>query len=252
MKKTMIVCLIAAVVVAPRGYAQEPTIDWSKVDCKSAPRTHDEANLCEQRRMAKAAETTVALNWAQVVVSVLGFGGLLWSLYYVRKSTVAAGTAADAAQKSVEEAGVTAKRQLRAYMTIAEPRLEGLKSAGGKLVARIALTNSGQTPAYEVKGNTRLDLVPHNFEGWQIDKEPESTSTIGSGRKIMITETKSLTADEYDQVKQGKMRLCFFGRYEYKDAFKGEQHTSFRLMVHPDDIENEIPWTSCRDGNDAS
>lgn len=65
-------------------------IEWSTPPLCSAPRSHDEADLCEQRRMAKAAETTVLINWFQLVASILGVAFVLWSLREARKSTDAA------------------------------------------------------------------------------------------------------------------------------------------------------------------
>lgn len=83
-----------------REQSVEP--DWDKLKCGEA-KSHDEADLCEQRRMAKSAEDSVFWNRVQVAVAIVGFGLVLWSLYYSRVATRAAVSAAVTAEKAMFE-----------------------------------------------------------------------------------------------------------------------------------------------------
>lgn len=77
---------------------KEPQPDWNKLNCGEA-KSHEEADLCEQRRMAKAAENAVTINWLQVVLGIFGFFALLISLALNRRATNAATVAAETAEK---------------------------------------------------------------------------------------------------------------------------------------------------------
>lgn len=70
--------------------------DWNSPKC-GQPKSHDEADLCEQRRMAKAAEDSVLLSKIQIILGVTGAALLFWTLYYSRRATVATAHAAEAA-----------------------------------------------------------------------------------------------------------------------------------------------------------
>jgi len=76
--------------------------DWNKLKCSEA-KSHDEADLCEQRRMSNAAEESVTLNKWQIAVAIIGFALVVWNLYYTRKATNAAVAAAVTAEKAMFE-----------------------------------------------------------------------------------------------------------------------------------------------------
>lgn len=76
---------------------------WNELKCSEA-KSHEEADLCEQRRMAKAAEPAVYLNIFQIVVAIIGFTFVIWNLGYVRKGTNAAVNSANAAIRAAEAA----------------------------------------------------------------------------------------------------------------------------------------------------
>ena len=59
--------------------------------------------------MAKAAERTVDLNIIQIAVAILGFGLVVWNLWYVRKGT--AETGEDAGQTDVDPTATPADPQ---------------------------------------------------------------------------------------------------------------------------------------------
>jgi hypothetical protein len=62
----------------------EPIIsDRYKPDCND-PKDREDADLCEQRRMAQAAENSLFLSTIQIFLGIAGSGLLLWTLFYNR------------------------------------------------------------------------------------------------------------------------------------------------------------------------
>ena len=85
-----------AVVPAPTAIALS---EWAWPNCEQ-PRKLEEADWCEQRQMAQAAETTVLLSKLQIVLGILGAIALVVTLYYNRQATNAATVSANAARAS--------------------------------------------------------------------------------------------------------------------------------------------------------
>jgi hypothetical protein len=117
--------------------------DWKKVEC-TEPKGHDEADLCEQRRMSQAAEKTVTLNAVQIALGVAGAVLVLFSLHYTRVATRAAITAAKAAEDSVLISRKVGEAQVRAYLSC-----EGATyTVSDKwLACEARFRNHGQSPA---------------------------------------------------------------------------------------------------------
>jgi hypothetical protein len=97
--------------------------DWGKPQCEQ-PRNHDEADLCEQRRMSKAAEDAVNLNEIQTGIGAVGALLLLATLALTIWGTRAAVKAANAAVKSSEIAERTALHIERPYVFLGDMRAE--------------------------------------------------------------------------------------------------------------------------------
>ncbi len=118
--------------------------DWNKLKCSEA-KSHDEADLCEQRRMSEAAERAVYLNAAQVVIGFVGFIALIWNLYYVRQSTRAAIDAATAAGIQAQTAEDALTKLQRPYIFLTDVRR--LAGTPRLPVVHCVVTNHGQAPA---------------------------------------------------------------------------------------------------------
>jgi hypothetical protein len=90
--------------------------DWNKVEC-AKPKNHDEADLCEQRRMSQAAENGVWLSKIQIGLGIIGAVLVLWSLFYTRVAAIAA---KDAAVSSLQSA-LNASKQVDAAIKAESP-----------------------------------------------------------------------------------------------------------------------------------
>lgn len=140
---------------------------------------------------------------------------------------------AEATIKLVETTQDSARREQRAYVTIAAITLNNI-SLGSKPKAFISIVNAGKTPAYE--------FSPIFYFGWRgsdFDEEsliipesqpPESVSCLGPGQTansfpILPIEWNDECAKRFDE---GEMVLYFFGRITYRDAFGDHRETTFR------------------------
>jgi hypothetical protein len=198
-----------------------------KPDCS----VKDNADLCAQRRIAKAAEEQTGIN-------ALGLGLLFFTLcatiaaaLSVRQAAIATRHAATAAHGSANTANATletmrdtAKRQLRAYVMV-----DGM--VVGETFVKVVLKNAGLTPASNVAGR----LTSHWKEGQHQDlpegfafpdyddavAAPLGFSALGSGQKQMMT--FDINADKFKLAREGKLTLFALVRIDYSDVF-GQGH----------------------------
>jgi hypothetical protein len=137
------------------------------------------SDLCAQWKAADAAKN--AADWAMrsFWIGILGFLGLLASLYYTRKAVKVADDAtkdadraleianrnADAAVRLAEISERTAKIQLRAYVSVDKAEIaENDWSPDGHYVIVLQVSNNGPTPAKIYN----ITVTGH----WNTDKEP--------------------------------------------------------------------------------
>jgi hypothetical protein len=128
----------------------------------------------------------------------------------------------------------TAKRQLRAYVSLLEINPDTIERNDGQfLELQIVWTNAGQTPALAVIANCNwqdfdgelpLDFnYPPNPKPDQVDPVP-----IGPGR-ILISRIPHIPEPIFRAVRQNKRRLFIWGWADYRDIFstKRTKRTEF-------------------------
>jgi hypothetical protein len=108
-----------------------------------------DSELCAQWKAADAAKD--AADWTQrgFWIGIVGFLGLLTTLYYTRQAVKVASEATNDARKALEIAERTADRQLSPYVYV--ERIEALDFSAESLVVNIKIKNFGQTPAQNFK-----------------------------------------------------------------------------------------------------
>jgi hypothetical protein len=143
--------------------------------------------------------------------------------------------AARAMESSVEVSRDTAKRQLRAYLTVSigagvyQVKTEGLRFEGKPTV-----TNSGQTPAYKVRLQTKAAILPlplpRETSLSEIGDE-EGETTLGVQQvAIMSCRVDNFSHDEeVESIKAGSKgrSLYVWGIIFYEDVFGDEHYTRF-------------------------
>jgi len=186
---------------------------------------------------------------------LVGFTGLLWLV----TTFLAAYTAKlwTATSRLVEGADATARRQLRAYVFVAEVKIEA--PDGPEPRADITIRNTGGTPAYKVTVSAAASAA--NFPpGKTIFEEtptgPESSRFVfgpdGMGRRSIPLKTL-LGPGAMASLRGETGALYVYGQIRYVDAFDEPQTTDFRFMIGGDD-----GWPSsdlmvvCPEGNEAT
>lgn len=213
----------------------------------------EQKDLYAQVRMAEAAEALVDLSLAQLVFSVFGVGLIGWTLLYTADATKAAIRAARAAERSTRAAQANARRELRAYL-VAELQYLSRVEIGKPIRASVRIVNSGQTPAYCVRGSAYVRYFdygePVPVPPPRMDIDPRNSRVVGPGRDMFMycEADEELTAEMLGQVHSGKAGLFLAGLVEYRDAFGDNQYVTFIHTYRGSELEPRYNET----GNDAS
>jgi hypothetical protein len=151
----------------------------------------------------------------------------------------------------------TARRQLRAYVLISSAQIHDFGIEHPPRV-EVIIKNSGQTPAFDLLswGGMIIEKFPLNIELALPPPDIKQSQTAqgpGDSSSHSITAGRPLTKIETDVVIAGGMAIYVFGEIKYKDIFKTERSTRFRMMygggggAAPDGA-----LTFCEEGNDAN
>jgi hypothetical protein len=209
--------------------------DWNNLNCAHA-KSHDEADLCEQRRMANAAEQTVRLNWIQIGVAVVGFGLVMWNLFYVRKGTIASITAAnaatvaaEAAKTSVEVASATAKTELRAYLGVKHGFVR--KSPDDRVLGSIEIANQGQTPAHNVKRFVEMAILDVGHSTFEPPAQELGSWVIGPDAFWTLSKEIVISSADLAEISKKKKTIFLWGRVTYEDIHRQLRTTEFRYKL---------------------
>ncbi|MGB5083633.1 MAG: hypothetical protein WBO09_03320 [Methylocystis silviterrae] len=221
---------------------------WNSKECPEA-KSHDDADLCEQRRMSKAADDSVSLNKVQVLLGVAGFLALLVTIWLTYRAT-------SAAIESNKIASDTAKRELRAYVHVCKAKISNANSEEWGPSISIGIQNFGQTPAYSVVH--RFNYCFQMLGEPRFDKMIECRhSDIGPSQAFFQSTLIPLAQWEIhkNHIASGRRKFFFFGEITYIDVFDKTitRATRYRLEVMVDD--EGIPDGSlvlCQEGNSTT
>lgn len=122
------------------------------------------ADLCAQRRMAKAAEEQIVLNW-------FGLALLFGTLAFTGWAAVSARGAAHSAKDSVEVANKTLVATQRPWVSVTVSVASSLvfRNGAGRLTFDFIMKNFGNSPAINVELDYKIVL--HLPEAWDVMQE---------------------------------------------------------------------------------
>jgi hypothetical protein len=255
--------------ITPRFSETFKTVESSKKAQPCGPtRYQSNEDLCAQWKAADSAAE--AAHWArwQTFLSAMGVLGLLASLYYTRQAVMVAESAtkdaddaliiaarnADSAADHVKIAERTAEKQLRAYVNIIAMSFTRLPD--GNLAYQVQYTNTGQTPAKNMRVITRLIS--------SIDSEAKGKIFFGKGggsRSVFATsqiaiQNTPLTSDLRNTIEAikvtGKFLVCAV-YISYVDVFGKLRRTIGKGFVSKETINGEnFGITVCIKGSRSS
>lgn len=153
----------------------------------------------------------------------------------------------------------TAKRQLRAYMSI-EPK--GILEAGDDGIAQavVFMHNTGQTPAYNVQLFSWFKVVDDPLAFSPKDDDPkekprdyerDSSIASGSGSHVYCGMAFSPTKAAMTAVSKKQMAIIQYGVVTYDDTF-GDAHETFFAHYHWGEELSDANAKHCRFGNHAT
>jgi len=226
--------------------APPPTFPGSQYQTRSNfhllcadPGSAEEADLCEQWRMAEATEVLVALTDRQIWITGVEALLLVASVAFTAWAALAASRAARAAERSVSIADDTAKRQLRAYVHIRDARVLNFGN-NEPIKISASVHNFGNTPAYSAEISTSFctgsdpQSGDHFVSAREPDKRNRATIPPGSSTIMTIEFPKTLDASEIDNLRNGKLAIWFFGEVRYRDAFDEVRLSRYRVKYGGD------------------
>jgi len=149
-------------------------------------------------------------------------------------------------------------RQSRAYMTIIKSEIRNL---GDGLIPQVHIVfkNTGQTPAYDVRGwdmNGLNEFPPMIY--FAIDPVIDtvlSGSTVGRDQEWHVTRFLSarLTRLHFEGLASGKWAVYAWGTLRYRDAFEIQRRTNFRIYYGGDyGLPQSGVMGHMLEGNDAN
>lgn len=202
-----------------------------------------------------AAISSANAAWLQLPVAAVAAGVTAWA-------AIAASRAAVAAEKSVEVAGDTAARQLRAYVLVDSAALafetggflNPVPTAGARPVAQVRVRNSGQTPARGVTIRTALCLRPLPIDPSTLALQNPTVNSqadlgAGGGCNSMVTAPNILDGAIAAAIPAVRQGIFLIGEVVYQDIFGIERCTRFSMVNAAGRHDGTMSFTAF--GNEA-
>jgi hypothetical protein len=180
----------------------------------------------------------------------------LVQLKLMQRSMKVAESAASSAERSVEIMQDTAKRQLRAYLSVDRAAID-FPEPGVPRIA-VVIKNCGQTPAHEVRHWIHHWILPYPL----VEELPEapdgfvmSSALIGAGG---VSEMEFTRPDPIEpkhllpQLGTAMGTIYVYGKVTYKDVFGQEQFMRYRFMFGGPEPVKAGKLAPCEEGNEAS
>lgn len=202
----------------------------------SSPKNHDEADLCEQRRMAKAAEEAVTVATNQYWVALAALLGLVLTLAANAYAAVAAAHSADAAVESAK----IARNGQRPYFRPQNAELKNWQKAIQEhnelqmLEVWMSIENVGSGVGFLESYGMANEVVPHgqSFGGKEL------TVRCDIGRMSIMSDSILKLGAALDAFQLGpdhtrleliefKKTLYVYGYFRYFDLFGTYWRTGF-------------------------
>jgi hypothetical protein len=153
-----------------------------------------------------------------------------------------------ATKKLVEGADQTAEKQLRAYVGLQSMEMTIYPFAQGGFVIfpHTEARNFGQTPAYglTVRTNTTVDIptaIP--FDDSQGTAKSAGAMTAFKDVGFQINQTKIITAEDAQAIRDQKKIVFFWGSIKYRDAFNKDHVFKFRLISNALLVGSNNVWS---------
>lgn len=138
----------------------------------------------------------------------------------------------------------TAEKQLRAYISVDNAEITIID---GIPKFFIEYKNFGITPAKNIRGQTKVILLPQHFPESNINLSEilENSSigtTLGTNAALNMSDVILIATPELQQVKQKQQKIILIGCIYYQDCFGKDHKTNFALQTK-EYIASKSTWT---------
>lgn len=161
----------------------------------------------------------------------------------MERSIAHAAQAAAAMQRANQLHEETARRQLRAYLSVTKAFAYGM-SPEKQPTFGVVIKNQGQTPAYRTRLFSRLNWTTDAPEDVTVDF-PEPVVEIGTVSGGDERAYRSISAGSpwppglYQAVMSKQATLVYSGVIVYHDAFRKRRLTTFMAYLNIENVEND-------------
>ena len=206
------------------GHAEHQTSGDKIKDCSDDNWKQDATceDLKFQKRMAKSAEDIIGLTWWQIGLSVIGLGGILWSLKEARE-----------ANRIAREANLTTNialsRDRAWFLPDSFDDIPIVNGNGDELGTNIfcKFKNSGNSPATQVNIINTIRFGANVGDCLaQIDSlmvnEDRYTSAVIGPNETCLTTSQELPANIIEMIMQGRTTAVYAVLATYRDIFNPE------------------------------
>lgn len=153
----------------------------------------------------------------------------------------------------VSGADDTARRQLRAYLSI-NPTVVENYGTQKRATINWVVKNHGQTPASEIRYKFSIEVMPDplpsgfDFSKPQLEVTSDSSLFPSGGDptnvlKAWFNNDRPFTDDEYDSIEAGTHRIHVWGIMTYRDVFKRARTTIFNASIGGPDFKETMRQT---------
>jgi hypothetical protein len=159
----------------------------------------------------------------------------------------------NATAKLVKGAESTAERQLRAYVGVADDKVDAI-APNHKPVVKLEFKNFGQTPAHRVVIWTEVVAMEPSAATFTERSAAEPGRRVlhpGAAITVFSIKDEALTRFEFSNIAIDKVRLYCFGTIWYVDAFNQTRTTKFRYETRGGRIAAMERLLVSDEGNEA-
>ena len=191
--------------------------------CKT-PETNEDADICQQWRMANAAEKQIYWLKKQYGLTKLEIGLLIGSILVTFAATAAALVAAHAAQKSAKV--IPDLERAFVYISGLHHEVDVAKNDKGKTLISIRIyhhfKNSGATPTKRLIHHSSWKAfegdIPENFDFPDLGDQEKVPVVIGPGGEI-LSAPLIIPANNVESAMKGVDAIYMWGWIDYDDVF---------------------------------
>ena len=225
-------------VVGPNQSEKETQTKPQQTEDERADENHRSLpeNLSIDERMAEIAKEANQWAFFQTIIGFLGLFFVVAATIFAGLAWLAAKKGADIGQATLDETIIANKRAQRAYVGIGTYNYHFLPMDDGRVSFTVvcSISNFGQTPAFDQKNSTRIEIVDLS-RGEDVETAPMESEgiTLFPNTKPNLSVNLIISAENASAIRAETKKVFVKTQIAYVDIF-GDTHwskTQYTLRV---------------------